>query len=66
MLSASLWQVSDEATKELITEFYRQYFENPQVSKAQALQISQKKLIAKSKFDHPCYWAPFLIIGNWL
>ena len=63
---ASLWQVSDNATKELMTTFYRLYFENSQVTKAKALQDAQKNLIASTKFNHPSYWAPFLIIGNWL
>ena len=63
---ASLWQVSDKATKELMTEFYRQYFQNPNLTKAQALQNTQKKLIATTEFNHPSQWAPFLIIGNWL
>ena len=63
---ASLWQVSDTATKVLMTEFYHQYFQNPNLTKAQALQIAQKKLIATEEFNHPSQWAPFLIIGNWL
>ncbi len=62
---ASLWFVDDEATSQLIAEFYRQ-LKNPALSKAQALQNAQKKLAAQRKFRHPAYWAPFLLIGNWL
>jgi len=57
--------VDDEATSQLIAEFYRQ-LKNPALSKAQALQNAQKKLAAQRKFRHPAYWAPFLLIGNWL
>jgi CHAT domain-containing protein len=62
---ASLWFVNDETTTELISEFYNQ-LHNPELSKAQALQNAQKKLIAQRLFRHPMYWAPFLLIGNWL
>ena len=62
---ASLWFVDDSATSQLIAQFYQQ-LQNPTLSKAQALQNAQKKLAAQWKFRHPAYWAPFLLIGNWL
>ncbi|OQW94216.1 MAG: hypothetical protein BWK79_07040 [Beggiatoa sp. IS2] len=62
---ATLWFVNDEATSELVTEFYRQLRDTP-VSKAQALQTAQVKLLKQQIFRHPAYWAPFLLIGNWL
>lgn len=61
---ASLWFVNDESTSLLIREFYRQ-LQNPSLSKAQALQNAQKELITQG-YQHPLYWAPFLLIGNWL
>ena len=33
---------------------------------ARALQAAQLKLLADRRYRHPCYWAPYLIIGNWL
>ncbi|OQW92696.1 MAG: hypothetical protein BWK78_00880 [Thiotrichaceae bacterium IS1] len=62
---ASLWFVNDEATSLLITEFYKQLKQN-NVSRAGALQNAQKMLISQRGFQHPAYWAPFLLIGNWL
>jgi CHAT domain-containing protein len=62
---ATLWFVNDESTTELVTEFYRQ-LQSSTLSKAQALQNAQKKLIGSSEYRHPVYWAPFLLIGNWL
>ncbi|MCP4699614.1 MAG: CHAT domain-containing protein [Gammaproteobacteria bacterium] len=62
---ASLWFVNDEAASQLAIEFYRQ-LQNPDLSKAQALQNAQKKLLAQRMFRHPAYWSPFLLIGNWL
>ncbi len=63
---ATLWYVNDEATMIAITEFYRQLKLNPSLTKAEALQNAQKKLIATDRYWHPAYWGPFLLIGNWL
>ncbi|MDM8558167.1 CHAT domain-containing protein [Candidatus Parabeggiatoa sp. HSG14] len=63
---ASLWSVDDEATSELMTLFYQNLSNNPALSKVKAFQQSQQTLIADEYFEHPKYWAPFLLIGNWL
>jgi CHAT domain-containing protein len=61
---ATLWSVADEAASETITEFYRRF--RGGVSKAKSLQYAQKKCIESEKYRHPAYWAPFLLIGNWM
>jgi CHAT domain-containing protein len=61
---ASLWYISDQASGELIIDFYRELKTGR--SKAQALQAAQRALIASGRYAHPAYWAPFLLIGNWL
>ncbi|MCK5877547.1 MAG: CHAT domain-containing protein, partial [Candidatus Marithrix sp.] len=63
---ATLWFVDDEATSIAISNFYDELLTNPGISKAKALQNTQKKLIAQDRYWHPAYWAPFLLIGNWL
>lgn len=63
---ATLWFVNDAASTELVSDFYAELSTHPQNSKAQALQAAQKKLLAREKYSHPCFWAPYLIIGNWL
>ena len=62
---ATLWSVSDRASSELVVEFYKQ-LKNPGVTKAEALQAAQLKLIDDPLYRHPYYWSPFLLIGNWL
>jgi len=62
---ATLWQVNDPVTCELVAEFYQQ-LNTPGSSRARALQLAQLKLLRQSRFEHPCYWAPFLLINNWL
>jgi CHAT domain-containing protein len=62
---ASLWAVNDQASSELVAGFYRQLLE-PGVSKAGALQQAQLSLLDDLRYRHPGYWAPFVLIGNWL
>lgn len=63
---ATLWFVNDQSSSELVAEFYRQVRENPGRSKAEALRAAQGSLLDDRRYRHPCYWAPYLIIGNWL
>ncbi len=60
----TLWPVSDESTSILMDEFYEQVKKTSQ-NKAQILRQAQLKLIKSEKFNHPFYWAPFVLIGNW-
>lgn len=63
---ASLWQVDDGATSELITHFYRNLQQGN--SRAQALQLAQKEWLQSHQNEsaHPSYWAALILIGNWL
>ncbi|MDD5141071.1 MAG: CHAT domain-containing protein [Verrucomicrobiales bacterium] len=63
---ASLWSVNDQSTSALISGFYHQLRDSPSISKAQALQAAQIQMLGDRRYRHPCYWAPYLIIGNWL
>lgn len=62
---ASLWSISDRATAELISNFYRQ-LKVEGASKAESLRQAQLSLLRSEQFDHPSYWAPYLLVGNWL
>jgi len=56
---ASLWRVNDQATSELMMEFYRRLqAEAPDVALARAQQAVCKK------YPHPYYWAAFQISGG--
>ncbi len=63
---ATLWFVNDAASTQLVSDFYTELTTHPEHSKAQALQIAQQKLLVQPRYTHPCYWAPYLLIGNWL
>ena len=62
---ATLWAINDQASALLVTEFYRQ-LQDKNLSKAQALQRAQTKLMQNVRYRHPGYWSPFLLIGNWM
>ncbi|HRB16815.1 MAG TPA: CHAT domain-containing protein [Nitrospira sp.] len=62
---ATLWFIDDEATAELIAEFYKN-LQDPATSKAMALQQAQLTLLKNPDRAHPSLWAPFLLINNWL
>ena len=62
---ATLWGVNDQAAAALVAEFYRQLAE-PGMSRARALQQAQIKHLETRRFRHPGYWAPFLMISNWM
>ncbi|MEH1870696.1 CHAT domain-containing protein [Nostoc sp.] len=61
---ASLWQVDDKSTSVLMSEFYRQLTQDANLSKAEALRRAQE-FVLKDK-EHPFYWAPYVLLGNWL
>ena len=62
---ATLWSISDESTALLVADFYKN-LANKGISKAEALRRAQRELIRSDEFSHPAFWAPFLLIGNWL
>ncbi len=63
---ATLWSVKDESTAQLMVEFYRQLSQSAQIGKAEALRQAQLALRQDSRYQHPFFWAPFVLIGNWL
>lgn len=61
---ASLWQVDDQGTVTLMTNFYEGY--GAGMSKAQALRSAQLKLIAAGgDLAQPSIWAAFTLLGGW-
>ncbi|MCZ6708996.1 MAG: CHAT domain-containing protein [Gammaproteobacteria bacterium] len=62
---ASLWYISDAATAQLIETFYTA-LHTSRNSKAESLRIAQLALLNSDQFQHPSFWAPYLLVGNWL
>ncbi len=62
---ATLWSIQDQSTADFMTEFY-QAINQPNVSKVQALRQAQLSLLHSPQYQNPYYWAPFVLVGNWL
>ena len=62
---ATLWTVNDESTAKFMQYFYQQLL-NSEGSKAQAVRLAQLNLLKQPEYSHPYYWAPFILVGNWL
>ena len=64
---ATLWTVYDESTALTMDNFYQNIIPSQEKrNKANALRQAQLKLLKSKRFSHPYYWAPFIMLGNWL
>jgi tetratricopeptide (TPR) repeat protein/CHAT domain-containing protein len=77
-LLASLWSVSDVASKKFFVgdkekgmKGYLEYIKEGKKSKAEALREVKKEFISRkdstkdSIYSHPFVWAPFILSGDW-
>ncbi|MBW4687823.1 MAG: CHAT domain-containing protein [Komarekiella atlantica HA4396-MV6] len=62
---ASLWNLDDESTAVLMSQFYQE-LANQKLTKAEALRRAQLTLLQSPKYKRPMYWAPYVLLGNWL
>ena len=60
---ATLWQVDDQTTANLMAKFYEGLRDGKTI--AAALRDAELYLL-RAQERRPHYWAPFVIVGNWL
>ncbi|MEM9217136.1 MAG: CHAT domain-containing protein [Cyanobacteria bacterium P01_F01_bin.150] len=60
---ATLWPVQDDSTAGLTTTFYQLLRKG--AGRADALQQAQQQLLRSTDYQHPFYWAPYVLVGNW-
>lgn len=60
---ATLWQVDDRSTKALMQGFYARLKQNNS-DKATALAMAQREMRSIENYQHPYYWAPFILVGD--
>jgi CHAT domain-containing protein/tetratricopeptide (TPR) repeat protein len=56
----SLWKVDDDATAQLMTDFYKAWLGGTEIHTA----FKQSQLSLRKKFQSPIYWGAFILLGN--
>ncbi len=59
---ASLWEVQDASTAELMQKFYSNLKSSPSTNKLSAFTAARKQL--KRDYAEPFFWAPFIYLGD--
>ncbi|MDC0834339.1 CHAT domain-containing protein [Geitlerinema sp. CS-897] len=62
---ATLWQVDDAATSLFMSAFYEE-LAKPGITKAEALRQAQLSLLEQGEYFPPYFWAPYVLVGNWM
>jgi len=59
----SLWKVEDEATKDLMVNYYKRLLNNQ--GRSEALRQTQLEMLKSENYQHPYYWTAFIPSGDW-
>jgi CHAT domain-containing protein len=61
---ASLWEVDDAATTELMKRFYKGVLQE-KLPPAAALRAAQIEMLQRKHWQSPYYWGAFMLQGDW-
>jgi CHAT domain-containing protein len=61
----TLWPVDDEAARQVMESMYTGIAKS-RLSKTEALRQAQLEVLKQPESKHPFYWAPFVLVGNWM
>ncbi|MBK6958450.1 MAG: tetratricopeptide repeat protein [Nitrosomonas sp.] len=59
----SLWKVADNATKDLMVDYYQRLLASE--GRSEAMRQAQLTMLASENRNHPYYWASFIVSGDW-
>jgi len=59
----SLWQVADDATRDLMVTYYARLLAGE--DRAEALRRAQLEIMRRPGWSHPYFWASFIPVGEW-
>jgi CHAT domain-containing protein/tetratricopeptide (TPR) repeat protein len=59
----SLWKVDDEATRDLMSGFYKDLKRG--LGRSEALRQVQLAMLKTADHQHPFFWAAFILSGDW-
>lgn len=63
-LLVSLWKVQDQATSDLMVDFYKKYWQEVNHPYSKPLREAKMNMIQSERFSHPYYWSSFILIGE--
>jgi len=64
---STLCQVDDASTSTVMSTFYQELANHPQLPKAEALRNAQLKLWKTNpEWQLPFFWSSYVLVGNWL
>lgn len=63
-LLVSNWYVESKATVRITTEMFQRYASDPGIGKARALRQAMLRLKSDPRYEHPLFWAPFVVVGE--
>jgi CHAT domain-containing protein len=68
------WSVDSESAKDLVSHTFTRYAQDPQITRAKALQAAMQHIRASTAKDpvsqasyslaHPLFWAPYALVGE--
>ncbi|MEC4807250.1 MAG: CHAT domain-containing tetratricopeptide repeat protein [Jaaginema sp. PMC 1079.18] len=59
----SLWQVSDQGTKDLMVDYYQRLTQG--TGRSEALRQVQIAMLQNAEYQHPFFWGAFIPSGQW-
>jgi CHAT domain-containing protein len=61
----SLWSLSDRPTAELMARLYKKMLGRARLPPAAALRAAQVEMLTDKRWEHPYFWAGFVLQGEW-
>ena len=63
---SSLWKVEDQATADLMTDFYRRMFDAsaPDAAQGRLACFTAARKALRARRPEPYFWAPFVWMGD--
>lgn len=58
------WAVESESASRLVTEIFKRYGAETNLSRAEALRAGQLAVMKLPQYQHPFFWAPYALIGD--